>query len=78
MLKLRLKRIGRKNQVSYRLVIATSKMHRNSSSIENIGYYNTITKKFNFNKERIIKWLHNGAQPSVTVKYLLNRIGILN
>lgn len=78
MLKLRLKKIGRKNQVRYQLVVATNKMHRNSAAIKNIGYYDTITKFTTCNKNEIIHWLNVGAQPTVTVQHLLKRIGILN
>ena len=76
MLKLRLKKIGRKNQISYRLVVATNKSNRNSASIDTMGYYNTVTKKFVFNTEKITKWLKHGAIPTLTVKHLLNRINI--
>jgi small subunit ribosomal protein S16 len=78
MLKLRLKKIGRKNQASYQLVIASNETHRNGAAIKKIGYYNTIAKKFYFNENKILYWLNVGAQPTVTVQHLLKRIGILN
>ena len=58
MLKLRLKRNGRKRQPSYRLVIMESTSRRNGRPIDEVGYYNPITKKSYFNQDKIIKWLN--------------------
>ena len=49
MLKIRLKRMGRKKRPSYRLVVLENKTRRNGKPIEEIGYYNNITKKFCIN-----------------------------
>jgi small subunit ribosomal protein S16 len=78
MLKLRLKKIGRKNQISYKLVVTIDKTSRNSISIENLGYYNPTTKKLNLNKKKIVEWINKGVQPTTTVKHLLNKISIFN
>ena len=71
MLKLRLKRNGRKRQPSYRLVIMESASRRNGRPIDEVGYYNPITKESSFNKEKIVKWLNFGVQPTETVFQLL-------
>jgi len=78
MLKLRLKKIGRKNQVSFELVVAMNTMPRNSSTIELLGYYNTITKEFVYDRKQIIEWINRGAKPTIKVKYLLNKLDIFN
>ena len=54
MLKLRLKRIGRKGSPSYRLVIMESRTRRDGRSIDEIGYYNPITKQSSFDNIKII------------------------
>ena len=67
MLKLRLKRNGRKRQPAYRLVVMESASRRNGRPIDEIGYYNPITKESYFNQDKIIKWLKYGVQPTETV-----------
>ena len=77
MLKLRLKRIGRKRQPSYRLVIMPSSSRRDGRPIVELGYYNPITKKSNFKEEKIVWYLKNGARPTETVNNLLKKSNIL-
>ena len=77
MLKLRLKRIGRKRQPSYRLVVMCSTVKRDGRAIEQLGYYSPITKKSEFNIEKILYWLKVGAQPTETVANLLKRTKII-
>jgi small subunit ribosomal protein S16 len=77
MLKLRLKRTGRKKQPSYRLVVMTSDTRRDGRPIEEVGYYSPITKESDFKAEKIIKWLKNGAQPTETVVALLKKAKII-
>jgi len=53
MLKLRLKRIGRKGSPSYRLVIMENTCRRDGRPVEEVGYYNPISKKFyKFNEKK--------------------------
>ncbi len=73
MLKLRLKRNGRKRQPSYRLVIMESTSRRNGRPIDEVGYYNPITKESYLNQEKIAKWLSYGVQPTETVFQLLKK-----
>jgi small subunit ribosomal protein S16 len=77
MLKLRLKKVGRKRQPSYRLVIMQTSNRRDGRAIDEVGYYNPITKKSSVNSEKIVKWLENGVQPTNTVKALLKKAKIL-
>ena len=54
MLKLRLKKTGRKRSPSYRLVIMEHTTRRDGRPIEEVGFYNPITKESSFNNEKII------------------------
>jgi small subunit ribosomal protein S16 len=78
MLKLRLKRVGRKRFPSYRLVIMENTFRRDGRSIDEVGYYNPITKKSKFDSEKIKKWLSSGAKPTKTVFSLLKKSEIIN
>jgi small subunit ribosomal protein S16 len=64
MLKLRLKRTGRKRFPSYRLVVMENTFRRDGRPIEEVGYYNPITKQSHFEIEKIKKWLNYGAKPT--------------
>ena len=77
MLKLRLKRIGRKRLPSYRLVIMENSFRRNGQPIDEVGFYSPITKQYKFNLEKVRKWLSYGAQPTETVKSLLEKQKLL-
>jgi small subunit ribosomal protein S16 len=78
MLKLRLKRTGKKRLPSYRLVIMENTSRRDGRPIDELGYYNPITKKFRFDSEKIKKWLIYGVKPTETVSDLLKKAKILD
>lgn len=78
MLKLRLKKIGRKRQPCYRMIIIPNTSRRDGKAIDEVGYYNPITKEVSFNSEKIVKWLKNGVQPTNTVKRILEKAKILD
>ena len=77
MLKLRLKRIGRKRYPSYRLVVMESKSRRDGRPVDEVGYYDPIVKKYKFDSDKIQKWLSYGAKPTKTVFDLLKKAEIL-
>lgn len=77
MLKLRLKRGGRKRNPSYRLVVMENSARRQGRPVDEVGYYNPITKQSYFNAEKITKWLSNGAKPTQTVANLLQKANII-
>lgn len=77
MLRLRLKRAGRKRSPSYRLVIIENRFRRDGRSIDELGYYNPITKQYKFNIEKIKKWLQYGVKPTKTVLTLLKKAEIV-
>lgn len=77
MIKLRLKKYGRKQQACYRIVVMPSVSKRDGRAIEELGFYNPQTNESNLNKERIRIRLSQGAQPTETVKNLLKKAEIL-
>jgi small subunit ribosomal protein S16 len=76
---LRLSRAGRHKLPFYRLVAADSRKKRDGRYLEILGTHNPLKNPAvtQFKEDRIIEWLKLGAQPSVTVKNLLKRAGIL-
>jgi small subunit ribosomal protein S16 len=79
MVRIRLRRIGRKKAPEYRIVVADSKSPRDGKFIEVIGQYHPRRTEgaLNVNEERTNYWMSVGAQPSDTVRSLLRRAGIL-
>ncbi len=78
MLSIRFLRIGKKHQPSYKIVVVDKKRSPKSGKFtEQLGFYNPITKEKAINKERILYWLSQGAQPSDVVHNLLVKEGIL-
>ena len=71
--KIRLKRMGSNKKPFYRIVVADSRSPRDGKFIEEIGYYNPVSepKQIKINDEKAKKWLGVGAQPTETVKKLL-------
>ena len=78
MLKLRLKRTGRKRSPSYRLVIMENTARRDGRPIDELGYYDPLTKNYKFEVEKIKKWLSYGVQPTEIVLSLLKKADIIN
>lgn len=77
MLKLRLKRVGKKRFPSYRLVVMENSFRRDGRSIDEVGYYNPITKVYKFKTEKIKKWLSYGVKPTNMALRLLKKAEIL-
>lgn len=78
MLKLRLKRFGKKREVSYRIVAIDSRSRRDGRPIEELGYYNPRTDETRLDVPAIVKRLEQGAQPSETVKSILRKAQVLD
>ena len=78
MLKLRLKRLGKKRSPFYRLVIMENTFRRDGRPIEELGYYNPMTKQYKFNTDKIKKWLSYGVKPTETVLTLLRKAEIIS
>lgn len=79
MIKLRLRRMGRKGQPHYRIVAAEASWPRDGRFIEAVGYYNPRTEPatIQVNTERARYWLEHGAQPTETVRSILVKAGVL-
>jgi small subunit ribosomal protein S16 len=71
MLALRLKRIGKKHQAAFRLVVGERRSKLKGDYTEDLGWYNPGLEKAEFNKERVKYWMSVGAKPSDTVYNLL-------
>ena len=73
MVKLRLKKYGKKREVSYRIVAINSRSRRDGRPIEELGFYNPRTDETRLNVPAIVKRLKEGAQPTETVRSILNK-----
>jgi small subunit ribosomal protein S16 len=73
--KIRMKRIGAKNQPAFRIVVADNRSPRDGKCIEEIGTYQPLKKGENvtLNLDRAKYWLGKGAQPSDTVASFLRK-----
>ncbi len=78
MLRIRLRRVGKKKQPNYRLVVADSHAPRDGAFIETIGTYNPLTEPatITVKEERAREWISKGAVPSDRVQRILASQGI--
>jgi len=77
MIKLRLKRFGKKREASFRLVATNSTSRRDGRPLEELGFYNPRTKETRLDAEAIRTRLDQGAQPTDSVRSLLEKGGLL-
>lgn len=77
--KLRLRRMGRRNRPYYRIVAIDSRVARDGRYLENLGTYDPLVHpaQIDLSEERALYWLQNGAIPSDTVKSFFRKKGIL-
>jgi small subunit ribosomal protein S16 len=75
MVKIRLKRVGKKNAPFYHVVVADSRSPRDGKIIEQIGTYDPMTNPSTIvlDNEKVNSWLKNGAKPTETVKMLIEK-----
>jgi small subunit ribosomal protein S16 len=75
---IRLKRMGRKKQPYYRIVVADDSGARDAPPVEMLGVYNPRTEPavVRVDAARALHWLHEGAKPSDTVRSLFRRAGL--
>ena len=72
MLVIRLFRIGKKNQPSFKMIVTDKRNPpRGGRFVEELGFWNPLTKEKILRKERIRYWLSVGAKPSKSVYNLL-------
>jgi small subunit ribosomal protein S16 len=74
--RIRLRRIGKnpKKRVHFRITVAEGSEGRDSRFIEEIGFYNPVSKESRLDRERYDYWVSKGAQPSETVASLAKRL----
>ena len=77
MLKLRLKRIGRKKLPNYKIIIIDSRKRRDGRAKLEIGFYNPITKKTKIDSDVILEKFNHGMQVTETVKSILKKSKII-
>lgn len=79
MLRIRLKRVGKRNQPSYRIVVADSRKPRDGAFVDHIGHYNPRLDppEIVIDNEKAKKWIDNGAQPSDAVRRMLESVDVL-
>ena len=78
MVKIRLRRMGRKKAPFYRIVVADSRSPRDGRFIEEIGTYdpNCNPSAYKVDEEKAKKWLATGAQPTEVVSKIFKLAGI--
>jgi small subunit ribosomal protein S16 len=78
LVKLRLRRIGKKKQPIYKIVAADSRTARSGKFIDSIGQYNPLVNPIGItvNESKLFMWLKRGAVPTDTVRSLLQRQGL--
>nr|WGH12863.1 ribosomal protein S16 [Echinothamnion sp.] len=73
MLKIRLKRLGRKKQPFYRVILIDSRKKRDGKAIREIGFYNPLNKSSELNIQAINEKITQGAQITKTVKNIIKK-----
>lgn len=76
MLRIRLRRTGKKNKPQYRIVVAEHKMAIQGKFIDRVGHYNPESKDLVLDKEKVLDWINNGAKPTNTVAKLMKQAKI--
>jgi small subunit ribosomal protein S16 len=76
MLKIRLRRVGKKKNPSYRIVVAESSSPRDGAFVDWIGNYDPMMDppKITIDQDKVAHWIGNGAQPTDSVKQLLETL----
>jgi small subunit ribosomal protein S16 len=75
MLRIRLRRVGAKKQPSFRIVVADSRAARDGAFVDHLGHYNPRTDPptIVLDREKALKWISQGAQPSEAVQWMLDK-----
>ena len=76
--RIRLRRVGRKKQPSYRIVVTDKARARDGRFVELLGHYDPTTEPVTLkvDHEKALAWLSKGATPSDTVRSLLKKAGV--
>ncbi len=76
MIKLRLKRLGKKREASYRIIAINSLSRRDGRPLEELGFYNPRSNEIRLDIPAIVKRLQQGAQPTDTVRRILQKANV--
>nr|YP_009476166.1 30S ribosomal protein S16 [Eurycorymbus cavaleriei]AVM38169.1 30S ribosomal protein S16 [Eurycorymbus cavaleriei]ULD67147.1 30S ribosomal protein S16 [Eurycorymbus cavaleriei] len=76
MVKLRLKRCGRKQRAVYRIVAIDARSRREGRDLRKVGFYDPINNQTHLNVAAILYFLNKGAQPTGTVHDISKRGGV--
>jgi small subunit ribosomal protein S16 len=77
--KIRLKRVGRKGQPSYRVVVLDGRKARDAKVVADLGHYDPKTNpaSVEIDSEASLKWLLEGAKPTKIVRDIFSRAGVM-
>jgi len=80
MVRIRLRRVGFRNQPSYRIVVADKESPRDGRFLEIVGWYNPRSdpSSLEIEEDKVYQWLNKGAKPSESVNSLFKQSGLLN
>lgn len=78
MLRIRLRRVGKKGRPYYRIIVADQRAPRDGAFVEQLGHYDPMQDPpaITLDEDRTREWLKKGAMPSSSVKQILERSGI--
>lgn len=74
MVKIKLKRMGRKKLPVYKIIVAEAKSKRDGRAVDILGTYNPKSKEIQVDVEKVKDWLSKGAQPTDRVASLLKKV----
>lgn len=79
MLRIRLRRVGKRKQPSYRIVVIDRKAPRDGAYVDQVGFYNPLEDppRITIDEGKAVGWLRKGAQPSGPVEHMLRKLGVL-
>ncbi|MBI2591576.1 MAG: 30S ribosomal protein S16 [Candidatus Brennerbacteria bacterium] len=78
MLAIKLKRIGKKGQASFRIIVSEKRSKINGRFTADLGWYNAATDQFSVKNELAKDWILKGAQPTDSVHNLLVKTGVIS
>lgn len=71
-------RVGARNNPRFRIVVADARSRRDGRYLDNLGIYHPTDQPatIKVDRQKVLYWLARGAQPTDTVRHILNRLGI--
>lgn len=73
MVKIRLKRLGRRKRPFYRIVATDIRSRRDGAPLEELGFYNPISRELKLDKQAALAWVAKGALTSPTAQRLIDK-----